>query len=202
MPTCATGAYSIRASAFGESWLDCAEQTRRLFVGVATTTADTRSGSILPARTERNVEAGRLARSAAPDHGDDFGAVLALSPRAAAIARVRAVSAAAKIAQRWPRARAGLAAHGFQRAANDAAVLRLQAPQRRKRAGQAEPFGIAGVHAGNERRDEIGENVVAELAPHEGGDGFVALPAGACAETAPRAGAAWCASRRAEVVEQ
>src|ERR1700746_978193 len=76
--------------------------------------------------------------------------------------------------------RAGLAFFGLvlwrarlDGAAGCAAVSFRPLMDRRKGAAQTDPFGVAGIDAGDERRDKIIEERCAELAADKGSHGFI-----------------------------
>ena len=69
------------------------------------------------------------------------------------------------LAVRWFRAR-------LHCTTNHAAVVAFPFFQRGKCGAQAELFGIARIHSGNKRRDQIFENFVPKLPAHESGHGF------------------------------
>ena len=61
----------------------------------------------------------------------------------------------------------------FHGPAQNASVLRFEFVKLRKRGAQAQPFRIAGIHAGNEGSDKPVEQLVSEFAANKRGDGFV-----------------------------
>ncbi len=60
----------------------------------------------------------------------------------------------------------------FHRATQDAAVRPLPFLERWERGAQAQLFRVARVHARNERRDEVFQNLMPKFAPHKLRDGF------------------------------
>ena len=95
-------------------------------------------------------------------------------PRQRALAKARThclhqrVHAAAERAQRRRSFMRGCSGRPrFHLPAQHAAIFALPFFDRWERSAQAQLFRIAGVDAGNERRNEVFENLVAEFAPHE-----------------------------------
>ncbi len=100
--------------------------------------------------------------------------VCAESASAAVSARTSVTVPWRKLQSGGARATPALAAH-LDGATDQAAVALLEATGDGEGALEAELFGIARIDAGDEWAGEIGEEILAEFAPHEVGNGLVAF---------------------------
>src|SRR5579864_4850578 len=70
-------------------------------------------------------------------------------------------------------ARRSLRGPRYHGPAENASILRLEFVKLRKRGAQAQLFRIAGIHAGNERGDKPGEQLVTEFAANKRSDRLI-----------------------------